>query len=643
MVDLQEHGITAPRYIDNPIYQVTTAKYDEFPGELTAPGIYQMEQIGKDLRKEFIEQNKFLPDEFKPENFYLKTYRDQPSTLSSYSTMLGAYPNSVAWIQYQSTGPGPSETPFTQEEEADVRKTLRLSDTPSKLSTRDVTIWAEADGRTFFNLPSKSCPQMQKQMDHNLDIANSKYTDNKRFDALYEAMEKTLKIPDETLNFKNAHLYLDDYACAEANNKPHPEFEEQLVADSWISNYYRRFYYEGKFGNDLNLARVASNDFFRYLLISMYGKYKVTKGEISNTHYEHLKYTQFVGNENSLIGVDKILNDNPVDPILPPRFGSHYRFELFEDAGKYFVRSTIDNEPAKIKGATDGVLPYEAFMNHIYSLLYFGDVDKYCSGQESFVGRDKPQEASYEKYIWEQNSQLRPEQKATATTSKNTGFTEQKFVEIEQKQEPRVVEVVEPVVMTRPRPQGQVLYNYHGEAPRERIEYIAPPRPQYTPAPPPPTIQRYKNPYQTSQSAQRTDYTQEASFVDIVEKCKALEINTKPAPAKAAQYNMYETYEHKVDIPYLHPVDIPQVIHDTKYVVVPKAVPKTVVREKLVTEKPTEIHHIKIDMEEEVVASATQFAEVIPEKEAVWPWWWWIPLLLLCCCLPLLCCCLYLL
>ena len=641
MVDQIEHGITSPRYIDNPLYKVTNAKYDEFPGELTRPGIYQMEAIGKELRKEYIDQNKFLPNEFKPENFYLKTYRDQPSSLSSYATMLGAYPNSVAWIQYQSMGRGSAEAPFTKEEEADVRKALSLSDNPSRLSTRDVTIWAETDGRTFFNDPLNNCPQMHKEMNHNLDIANSKYTDNKRFEGMFEAMEKTLGIADETLTFKNAHLYLDDYATAEANNKPHPEFKEQIVADSYISNYYRRFYYEGKFGNDLNLARVSSNHFFSYLLTSMYGKYKVAKGEISNQHYEHLKYAQFVGNENSLIGLDKLLNDNPVDPILPPRFGSKYRFELFEDAGKYFVKTTMDGEPAKIKGATDGVMPYENFMKYIYSLLYFGNVDKYCSGQESLTGKDKPQEANYEKYIWEQHSELRGEQKTASTQTKNTGFTEQKFVEIEQRSEPKVVEVVEPIVVSRPppRPQGQIIYNYQGEASANRREYISPPPPrqqyisapppprqQYTPAPPPPI---YQNSYHTTQSTQRSEYTQEPSFIDIVEKCKALEVQAKPAPAKAVQYNMYETLEHKVDIPYLHPVDIPQVIHDTKYVVVPKAVPKAVIHEKLITEKPTEIHHIKIDMEEAApIAAPVQFAEVVPEK-AGWPWWWWIPLLLL--------------
>ena len=463
VVDLIEHGATAPRYVENPAYRTTSNTYDQFPGELTDTGILQMEGIGKQLRREYVDQSQFLPKEFKPQNFYLKTYRDEPSALSAYATMLGAYPDSIAWIQYQHMG-GVSDAPFTRDEEKEIRTTLGLTNSPSQLSTRDVTIWSETDGRTLFNDPLNNCPQMHKQMSQNLDIANSKYTANRRFDALYEEMEKTLGVPDNTLTFKNAHLYLDDYVTAQANNKPVPQFEEQIVADTWIQNYYRRYYYEGLYGENNDMARVASNHYFTYVLTAMYGKYKTAKGEIQNDHYDHLKYSQFTGNENEMIAAIKLLNDKSADPVLPPRFSSTLRFELFKQGDQFFVKGTTDGATVNMKGDKDGVMPYEDFMNMIYSQLYFGDVDKFCAGQESASGKDKPTYKTYEEYIWSVSPDLHGNYKVAK--EEQSSFVEQTFVEVKQEPKPKVVEVVEPIVVERP--QGRVMYNYE---PQQRARY----------------------------------------------------------------------------------------------------------------------------------------------------------------------------
>jgi len=40
----------------------------------------------------------------------------------------------------------------------------------------------------------------------------------------------------------------------------------------------------------------------------------------------------------------------------------------------------------------------------------------------------------------------------------------------------------------------------------------------------------------------------------------------KPRKILNAAYDPTKTLEHIVDIPYLHPIDIPQVIHDTQVV-----------------------------------------------------------------------------
>ena len=67
--------MTAPRFTENPEYKVTSNSYNEDEGELTKEGDLQMEQFGKQLRREFIGDNQLLPNDYKPENFYHKVYK----------------------------------------------------------------------------------------------------------------------------------------------------------------------------------------------------------------------------------------------------------------------------------------------------------------------------------------------------------------------------------------------------------------------------------------------------------------------------------------------------------------------------------------------------------------------------------------
>lgn len=466
------------------------------PGELTDQGILQMEKIGKDLRKEYIEDKQFLPNEFKPQNFYLKAYRDEPSVLSSYSSMLGAYPNSINWIQYQHMQ-GYSQAPFDRDDEEKVRNELGLGTNPSKLTTREATIWSEANGRTFFNDPVSNCPQMQKQMEQNLEAANKKYTENRRFDALYEEMGETFDVNKNDINFKTAHLYLDDYITSQSNEKPVPEFDEQVVADQWIKNYYRKYYYEGLYGDDNDLAKVASNHYFNYVLTSMYAKYKTDKGEINSDHYENLKYAQFTGNENAMIAAIKVLNEKNADPAMPPKFGSTIRYELFKDGDKYFVKGTLDGKPLNMNGDEDGVMPYEDFMNLVYNRLYFGDVDKYCQGTEPLHGKDKPILSNYEEHIWNTNPELRINQQLE--NRGNTKFVEQSFVELKQ------TPTSEPKPQPEPEPKvEQVVEEYTVYEPYVPVQQV--PIQTYQPQVTPITQQRL---YSTSSQPQR-QYTIES-------------------------------------------------------------------------------------------------------------------------------------
>lgn len=288
--------------------------------------------------------------------------------------MLGAYPNSVSRIQFQAMGSGVTTAPYTLEEENGVRRTLGLTDSPNQMSTREVSEWSEINDRTFFNYPSVDCSQLQKDFTTNLDAANQKYTTNKQFEGLYEDMASTLNISKDKLNFKTAHLYLDDYVVGQANKRQVPAFPEQVLEDQRIKNYYKTFEYEGEYGNSNSVSRVVSHNFLNYVLTTMYGKVQSLKRNIDNSHYQNLKYSQFVGNENLLVASNRMLG---VDPQDPPKFGDNLRFELYESQGQYYVKTTENGNPVRFAGTSDGVLSFEAFSNFVYQQLYFGNVEKY--------------------------------------------------------------------------------------------------------------------------------------------------------------------------------------------------------------------------------------------------------------------------
>jgi hypothetical protein len=133
--------------------------------------------------------------------------------------------------------------------------------------------------------------------------------------------------------------------------------------------------------------------------------------------------------------------------------------------------------------------------------------------------------------------------------------------------------------------------------------------------------------------------TQNTQFSNLIETT-SVEIKNAPKKTFPAVYEPYQTYEHDTSIPYLHPIEIPQYIHDTKYVNVPvpqiQIVEKPVIKERIVTvaERPTEMHHITLTKDRE--AGPNIFMETVEEDKG-WPWWWWLPLLLLGLCLPLCC------
>jgi hypothetical protein len=387
------------------------------------------------------------------------------------------------------------------------------------------------------------------------------------------------------------------------------------------------------------------------VLTSMYGKHQVDTGKIDNDHYNHIKYAQFVGNENAITGATKMLG---ISTREAPKFASKLRFELYESQGDHYVKTTYNDEPVNLGGSGDGIMSYDSFMNHIYRQLYFGNTNNYCRGQENIASNLNPSYSTYEEYLKSRNTEFRvSETKASSSrqsstqtettlrsSSKDEGWMKQDFVEIEQvhsKPQPRVVEVVEPMIIERPRVAMAERRVVQPRMEQQYVERSAPVRSSHmTQAP---HASRQVSRSAQYGSAQIQESSAQARVVDVeFKKIPGWDRKPKNKCITNEKYDPRKTHECDVNIPFLHPVELPQVIHDRQVVVVPEVRVEEKVRvqvqEKLVTEKPTEIHHIKLDGEAPPMGAPHMFAETI-EEESGWPWWYWLPLLALCCLIPL--------
>ena len=98
VMDVSNHGASGSKYASNSEYDVTGNNYSK-TGQLTSTGMKQMQDSGKDFRREYIDQLKFMPAKFDPDTVYYHSIVDQSSLISAYSFNLGAYPDSVSFFR----------------------------------------------------------------------------------------------------------------------------------------------------------------------------------------------------------------------------------------------------------------------------------------------------------------------------------------------------------------------------------------------------------------------------------------------------------------------------------------------------------------------------------------------------------------
>lgn len=549
VMDVTMHGSTYSQYASNPEYDVTRNSYPK-TGDLAPDGIQEMYRMGQQFRNEFITSGHFLSPKYDSNAIFLESIKDQPGLMSAYAFILGAYPDSVSYLNLNMNN--------AQEHQRLVRKTLGLSDIPSS-GSRSVQVNTN-EGFMYWSDASHQCPALYKNIHKSLmlagESASSDYNRN-----LFPQLASTFGRSSSKVNFETAHKYLDDYQVARRLGSQYPNFSNQANIDRLIEDYERDYYYNGVVGGN-EIPRVISTPLLNYALINIYAKSQEDCGNARVPKIHMLKHSHFFANEISFAGFLKALGQSQ---STAPKAGQNVRFELFETNGEYYVNVSLDGKPMNFAGSRHGIIELDAFLKTIYPKLYFGDIDAVCIGREEISLNVFPQCQDYQDYL----------------SMYTGGVTAEEAMHVQKCR--RISQAVAQVHSSQ-----LIVPPSHYERPVTVETYDV-----YNPAPPQPHL----------------------VDVQYVEKKRPVAV---PVPVVEER-----VVEKIVEKPYRVPVPVVEekvVVHEV---------------EKVVSEKPTHIHHIDLAEPEpqqqayELPAPAS-FAQ--GEEDTSWPWWIWL--------IPLLCCCL---
>ena len=505
-MDISNHGSSFAKYAANKEFDVTGNSYSK-NGELSPLGMKQMYELGQNFKTEYIDKQPFLSSRFDSNSVFLQSISDQSSLMSAYAFILGAYPDSVSYLNLN--------MPNALDHQKLVRKTLGLSETPRTSGTSPVSIKVE-EGFMFWSDASRQCPEIYSKAQSHLKEAESALN-NEYKNKLYPELAKTFKKSQNNFNFETTHKYLDDYFVAKNQGLSYPKFG--TATNKLIEEYERDYYYEGVMGGN-EIPRVVATPLLNYLLVNTFVKGESAKGKLSDKDVADLKHSHFFADE---IGFSAFLKAIGYSQGQSPQPGQNIRFELFNSNKQQYVRATLDGRPMNFAESKQGIFELDTFLKTIYPMMYFGSIDNVCSGKEDISLNVYPKCQNFDDYLM-------------------MYLTNFKKIDHKIVQKCHLTEKVVPHAVRRPV-----------------VDIIAPP-------PPPPQ----KCPIRT----------------EVIERA-------------------FPVIEEKV------------VVHEV---------------ERLVTEKPTHIHHIVIETPEKPAVLPPSFIEEGPSSG--FPWWiWLLPLL---CCIPLL-------
>ena len=140
------------------------------------------------------------------------------------------------------------------------------------------------------------CPDLSKVV-----AANYKHleeTTRSIYFPIYEELVQKFGANPDDMYFKGASDYLDAWEMAKANKRPLPnEFSPEV--ERLISQYWRDYFYKGKFGNPI-ASSLISNDLYKFLITHLSAKVDAYQEKIDSDFHENIKFILLSGHDTTI-------------------------------------------------------------------------------------------------------------------------------------------------------------------------------------------------------------------------------------------------------------------------------------------------------------------------------------------------------
>jgi len=375
VIQLARHGARTPNS-----FEYLPNQYNERQGELTALGAVQEYFLGQEMRKRYVEDLKFLSEEYDSSEVIIKSSWKNRTIRSAYAFTNGLYPQKEGtWLENQYADGFPLEQllPLKNRQKVINREDIERIKLNEDFARETVEI-VSMDGDLYFHaVKSENCPTAEKIVKEikksNQNDEIEKYLKLTLYPQLVSGVNKHIGfnlLNVDTMTLKGAKSVLDSYRCNSFHGLDHPDVDKTTLKILKKSRY--SYVYKLMLVDDLVRSVSASK------LLREFSDY-IRSAE--NRDYGAPKYVFYSAHDTNLeILLSIFLHSDHIDSgehynIIP--FSSMISFELHKEKETvegvnglevqdvHYMKIFFNDEPLFVKWCDD----YKCRLDQFYKIL----------------------------------------------------------------------------------------------------------------------------------------------------------------------------------------------------------------------------------------------------------------------------------
>lgn len=342
MLEITRHGARTPVGKGSKLLNTT---WETGEGQLTWTGERQHYLQGVRLRKKYIDELKFLPEEFDPRYFYIRSTDYNRTIMSAYSQMLGLYPLYKGPVFSSSDVRSHSIPPFDLD--ASTRDFVSQYDVLEKrYSPFPIHVATLTEDYLLRGYSTGLCPIIEDLKAVAFQEGHERTKES--LEPLYEQMRDVWGINKDYVHLDGAEQYLDTYIMAHFEQKP-IENDISKEAQDLIDKYFWSLFYDGIYGNP-KVAYLSSTTFLNYVIDNFKSKVDAYEDPSKASEFhKNIKHIYLSAHDTTVAAYLAALDLQNTQKSLPP-LASLTLIELFKRGDKYYLNWNMDGEFLNING-----------------------------------------------------------------------------------------------------------------------------------------------------------------------------------------------------------------------------------------------------------------------------------------------------